>query len=100
MKIYNSLTRSIENFSPLQSKKVTMYVCGITPYDTTHLGHAFTYIFFDAFYRYLTHSGYSVTYTQNVTDINDRDKDILERAREQNTTWEKLTEYWTKRFLR
>lgn len=100
MKIYNSLTKKVEDFIPLNPKKITMYVCGITPYDTTHLGHAFTYIFFDALQRYLKFKGYQVTYTQNVTDINDRDKDILERARLQNISWEKLAQFWTKKFLK
>lgn len=77
-----------------------MYVCGITPYDTTHLGHAFTYIFFDALLRYLKFKGFEVTYTQNVTDINDRDKDLLERAKLQNIPWGKLADFWTKKFLK
>lgn len=77
-----------------------MYICGITPYDTTHLGNAFTYIFFDALFRYLKFKGHKVTYTQNVTDINDRDKDILERARQQNISWKKLADFWTKKFLK
>lgn len=99
MKIFNSLTRKLEEFTPLDSANVTIYVCGITPYDTTHLGHAFTYIFFDALIRYLKFKGFNVIYTQNVTDINDRDKDILERAKEQNVSWRKLSEFWTKKFL-
>lgn len=97
--VYNTLSRQKEEFIPLQDQSVSMYVCGITPYDTTHLGHAFTYIFFDIVYRYLTFKGYKVTYTQNVTDINDRDNDILKRAKEQNTSWQDLANFWTKRFL-
>lgn len=81
-------------------KKITIYVCGITPYDTTHLGHCFTYISFDALIRYLKFKGNKVVYAQNITDINDRDKDILERAKKQNTTWEKLSSFWTKKFLK
>lgn len=96
MRIYNSLTKMKELFAPFNDKKVTMYVCGITPYDTTHLGHASTYIFFDVLYRYLTFRGYSVIYTQNVTDIDD---DILKRARKTKTDWKKLGNYWTERFL-
>lgn len=99
MNIFNSLTRKLEEFKPLNKNKVTIYVCGITPYDTTHLGHAFTYIFFDVLIRYLKFKGFKVIYTQNVTDINDRDKDILERAKEQHISWQKLAEFWTKRFL-
>lgn len=99
MKILNTLTNSKDEFKPLNDKKVTIYVCGITPYDTTHLGHAFTYISFDALIRYLKFKGYKVTYTQNVTDINDKDKDILERAKKLNVSWDKLAGHWTKHFL-
>ncbi len=99
MKIYNSLTKSIEDFKTLKKDETTIYVCGITPYDTTHLGHAFTYISFDVLIRFLKFKGFKVTYTQNVTDINDRDKDILERAKEQEVSWEKLSDFWTKKFL-
>lgn len=99
MLIFNSLTAKLELFKPISKKEVTLYVCGITPYDTTHLGHAFTYISFDVLVRFLRFRGYSVIYTQNVTDINDRDNDILKRAQEQNTTWQALSNYWTKRFL-
>lgn len=99
LKLYNSLSRKKEKFIPLASKNVKIYVCGITPYDTTHLGHAFTYIFFDVLVRYLRFKGYKVTYTQNVTDINDRDNDILERAKILNISWNKLADFWTKKFL-
>lgn len=99
MRLYNTLTRRVEQFTPSNPPKVTMYVCGITPYDTTHLGHAFTYIHFDVLYRFLQYQKFNVVYTQNVTDINDRDKDILERAKEQNIAWNKLADHWTKRFL-
>ncbi len=93
------MTRKTQKFIPLRKNHASVYVCGITPYDTTHLGHAFTYIWFDVLVRYLTFRGYKVTYTQNVTDINDRDKDILQRAKEQNISWQKLSDFWTKRFL-
>lgn len=99
MQLYNSLSNSKEEFISLTPKKVTIYVCGITPYDTTHLGHAFTYISFDVLIRYLKFQGYGVIYTQNVTDINDRDKDILQRAKEQNISWTDLAKFWTDKFL-
>src|SRR5579885_388133 len=98
--LFNTLTREKEAFTPLSGKHVQLYVCGITPYDTTHLGHAFTYISFDILVRFLSFCGYKVTYTQNVTDINDRDNDILKRAKEQNIPWQDLASYWTKRFLK
>lgn len=99
MQLYNSLSRQKETFNPQKAQQVTLYVCGITPYDTTHLGHAFTYISFDVLVRYLSYLKYHVTYTQNVTDINDRDNDILKRAQEKHMTWQELSQYWTKRFL-
>jgi cysteinyl-tRNA synthetase len=99
MHLYNSLTRKKELFVPINSGKVSLYVCGITPYDTTHLGHAFTYISFDILVRILKNMGLKVNYTQNVTDINDRDNDILRRALEKKTSWEKLSEFCTSRFL-
>ncbi len=73
-----------------------MYVCGITPYDTTHLGHAFTYVFFDVLQRYLTFQGYQVNYTQNVTDIDD---DLLKKAQETGQNWQTLGQFWTDKFL-
>ena len=99
MNLLNSLSGKPEPFKPLNEKKVTIYVCGITPYDTTHLGHAFTYISFDVLIRYLKFKGFKVIYTQNVTDINDRDQDILQRAKEENIPWDKLGSFWTKKFL-
>jgi len=99
MKFYNSLSRIKEEFKPLKQKNVSIYVCGITPYDTTHLGHAFTYVSFDALIRYLEFKKYNVSYTQNVTDINDRDNDMLKRAKEQDVPWQDLSKFWTKRFL-
>ena len=95
-KLYNSLTREKEVFRPLKRDKVSIYVCGITPYDVTHLGHAFTYIFFDVLVRYLTFSGYKVNYTQNVTDIDD---DVLKKAKEEKKDWKKLGDFWIKIFL-
>lgn len=100
LKLYNSLTKKKETFLPLKTKEVSLYVCGITPYDTTHLGHAFTYISFDILVRVLSNVGYKVNYTQNVTDINDRDNDILKRALEQNISWNKLSDFWTDKFLK
>src|ERR1035437_1621577 len=99
MKIYNTLSREKENFVPIKSNLVSIYVCGITPYDTTHLGHAFVYVSFDALIRYLKYKNLKVNYTQNVTDINDRDNDILKRAKEQNIPWQKLSVFWTEKFL-
>jgi L-cysteine:1D-myo-inositol 2-amino-2-deoxy-alpha-D-glucopyranoside ligase len=96
MKLYNALTQSIETFTP-QKEPISIYVCGITPYDTTHLGHAFTYTSFDVLIRYLEYQGYKVRYVQNVTDIDD---DILRKAREVNEDWQTLGNRWTAHFIK
>ena len=82
--LYNTLTRQKE---PLSDQSVGIYVCGVTPYDTTHLGHAFTYTAFDVLIRYLRFLGRKVTYVRNVTDIDD---DILLRARSHEMHWKEL----------
>ncbi|NUQ39599.1 MAG: cysteine--tRNA ligase, partial [Caldilineales bacterium] len=94
MRLYNVLTHAIEPFSA--ADPVRVYVCGITPYDTTHLGHAFTYTVFDVLIRYLEHRGHSVRYVQNVTDIDD---DILRKAGEMGEDWIALGNRWTARFI-
>lgn len=73
----------------------TMYVCGITPYDATHLGHANTYVTFDLLYRYWLAAGYRVTYTQNVTDVDDP---LFERANEMGIDYRELAEDQTNLF--
>ncbi len=97
LKLYNSLLRKKELFKPLKAKQVSMYVCGITPYDTTHLGHSFTYVHSDVLVRYLKYLRYQVNYTQNVTDIDD---DILRKAKEVGQDWRELGDFWTKQFLK
>lgn len=78
MKIYNTLSGRKEDFVP-QSDAVKMYVCGVTPYAPSHLGHAMSYIIFDTIRRYLEFRGYKVKYVQNFTDIDDK---IIARANE------------------
>ncbi|MEI6532320.1 MAG: cysteine--tRNA ligase [Candidatus Roizmanbacteria bacterium] len=92
IQIYNSFSNNKEQFIPLNSNKVKMYVCGVTPYDTSHLGHAFVFTFFDVVKRLLTYAGYDVTYVQNVTDIDDP---LIERAEKLHTTSEALADKWT-----
>jgi len=96
MKLFNTLTQSLEEFVPIDNV-VRIYVCGVTPYDTTHLGHAFTYVSFDTLMRYLEYNGYTVKYVQNVTDIDD---DILRKAREVGMAWDELGRRETERYLR
>lgn len=86
MHLYSTHTGRVERFTP-RDGAVGLYVCGVTPYDTTHVGHAFTFLTFDVLLRYLRFDGHAVTYVQNVTDIDD---DILRKAREVGTTWDQL----------
>jgi cysteinyl-tRNA synthetase len=96
MKLYNAYGQRVETFAPNDGQPVSVYVCGITPYDTTHLGHAFTYTTFDILIRYLEWTGYRVRYEQNVTDIDD---DILRKARETGEDWRALGNRWTRHFI-
>ena len=72
LKLYNTRTRTVEEFEALREGEVRIYVCGLTPSAQAHLGHARSFLFFDVLRRYLAHRGYRVTYVQNVTDIDDR----------------------------
>ncbi|HTI15242.1 MAG TPA: cysteine--tRNA ligase [Dictyobacter sp.] len=95
MKLFNTLTQSLQDFTPIDDT-VRIYVCGVTPYDTTHLGHAFTYVSFDTLIRYLEYRGHKVRYIQNVTDIDD---DIIRKSRELGLTWNELGNREIERFL-
>ncbi len=77
--LHDALRDEVVRFEPIHGEPVGMYVCGVTPYDTGHLGHAFTYVSFDVLHRYLEYLGHDVRYVQNLTDVDD---DLLRRARE------------------
>ena len=77
LRIYNTLSRDIETFQPIDSNHVRMYVCGMTIYDLCHIGHARMMMAFDVVQRWLKSSGYRVTYVRNITDIDDK---IIRRA--------------------
>ena len=89
LKIYNSLKREKQPFTPIEANKVRMYVCGMTVYDYCHLGHARVMVVFDMVYRWLKASGYDVTYVRNITDIDDK---IIKRAAENGETILQLTD--------
>jgi L-cysteine:1D-myo-inositol 2-amino-2-deoxy-alpha-D-glucopyranoside ligase len=96
------MTQQVESFlasrAPVQAQSpIKIYVCGITPYDTTHLGHAFTYVMADVLIRYLEFRGHVVSYVQNVTDIDD---DILRRAKRDGEDWRELGNRWTTHFIK
>jgi len=96
LKLYNTLTRRKETFKPLKGREVKLFVCGITTYDFSHLGHARTYIVFDTIVKYLRQKGYDVFYLQNITDIDDK---IINRAQEKGITAEKLAKEFEKKYL-
>ena len=89
LKIYNSLTREKQVFTPIESGKVSMYVCGMTVYDFCHLGHARVMVVFDMIARWFRASEYQVTYVRNITDIDDK---IIKRANENGETIDVLTQ--------
>ena len=88
LRIHNTLSRQLETFTPIEPNHVRMYVCGITIYDLSHVGHARMMIAFDLIYRWLKVLGYQVTYVRNVTDIDDK---IIRRALERNMPIRELT---------
>lgn len=85
--IYNSMTSKKEEFKPIKPGKAGLYVCGITVYDYTHIGHARSSVVFDIIRRSLIHSGYDVTFVKNFTDIDDK---IINRANEKGEKWDEL----------
>ncbi|WP_291916259.1 cysteine--tRNA ligase [Limnohabitans sp.] len=89
LRIFNTLSRAVSDFSPAEPGHVRMYVCGMTVYDLCHLGHARSMIAFDVVQRWLKASGYKVTYVRNVTDIDDK---IIKRALENGETIRGLTD--------
>mgnify|MGYP000563044011 CR=1 FL=1 len=94
--MYNTLSKSLENFEPFNPPKVGMYVCGPTVYDYTHVGHARTYVAFDVIKRFLNLKGFEVTYVQNITDIDDK---IINRANKENVDWKIIADTYTKDYL-
>jgi cysteinyl-tRNA synthetase len=88
MNLFNSLTKKHEPFTPIEEKRVVMYVCGLTPYDSAHIGHARAYVSFDLIKRYMVKKGFSVYHIQNVTDVDDK---IIKRCRETGADPKALT---------
>ncbi len=97
MKIYNTRTKKKEIIVAEKGKQINMFVCGPTVYDFSHLGHARTYLVFDAFAKYLKQSGFSVFYLQNITDIDDK---IIARAKEKGISAAKLALGFEKEYLK
>lgn len=95
LKLYNTLTRQLEDVTS-DDGVFRMYVCGVTPYDTTHLGHAFTYTSFDVLARYLEYLGFETITVQNVTDIDD---DIIRESKKRDIPWHQLAMRETQKYL-
>ena len=96
IQLYNSLTRKKEEFVPI-GDEVKMYVCGVTVYDDSHLGHALSSIVFDVLDRYLEYRGFKVRKVQNFTDVDDK---IINRATEDDVPWEEITEKYIESFYK
>ena len=97
MKLHNTLSGKEEEFVPVSGKKVKMYVCGVTPYSSTHVGHALSYVIFDVLRRYLEYLGYEVQHVQNFTDVDDK---IIQRAQQQGISEEELAQQYIDDFFR
>ena len=96
LKIYNSLTNKLEEFTPVNGNKVNMYVCGPTVYNYIHIGNARPVIFFDMLKRYLEFIGYDVTYASNITDVDDK---IINKAIAENKTEKEITNFYEDAFF-
>jgi len=95
LKIFNTLSNEKEEFVPLTPGKLRMYVCGVTVYDSSHLGHCRFLLTFDVIYRYLLFSGYDVTYARNFTDVDDK---IIKRANDERTSCAAITDRYIAEF--
>jgi len=95
VKVFNTLSGKKEEFLP-RGDEVKMYVCGVTPYDDAHIGHAMSYIIFDVVRRYLQFRGYKVKYVQNVTDIDDK---LINRSNQGGVPIRELAERYTRRYF-
>src|SRR5258708_9263043 len=95
LEIYNTLTGKKEAFQPVMGPDVRMYVCGITPYDVSHLGHARCYVVFDVVRRVLRAEGYTVRFVQNFTDVDDK---IIARAAERGVSPTELARQYIEDF--
>jgi len=96
LKVYNTMTRRLEEFITRENGKVYMYVCGLTPYDYPHVGHGRSAVVYDVMHRYFEYLGYKVIHISNFTDIDDR---IIKRAQELNVNYKELAEKYAKIFL-
>ncbi len=97
MKLYNTLSRKKEEFTPITPGKVKMYVCGPTVYNYFHIGNGRTFIVFDTIRRYLEYRGYDVEFVQNFTDIDDK---MIKKANEENTTVKEIGDRYIEEYYK
>ncbi|MGE0059874.1 MAG: cysteine--tRNA ligase [Dehalococcoidia bacterium] len=97
MRLYNTLSRQIEEFAPMNGNEVLLYVCGITPYSESHLGHAMSYVIFDTLRRYLEFKGFDVRHVQNYTDIDDK---LIARSEREGVPMGQIAERYINEFER
>ena len=97
LKVYNTLTRHLDDFEPIHSGRVNMFVCGPTVYDVSHIGHGKSYVAYDIMARYLRRKGYAVFFVLNITDIDDK---IINRAKETNENPLTLSERYAQAFYK
>ncbi|HEX7033286.1 MAG TPA: cysteine--tRNA ligase [Nitrososphaera sp.] len=97
MKLYNTLSRQVEELQPHDNNTVRMYVCGVTVYDSSHIGHARTVIVFDTLRRYLLSKGYKVIFVQNFTDVDDK---IINRAKAEGKKAHEISEKYIDSYFR
>ena len=95
LKVYNTLTRHLDDFEPIHPGRVNMFVCGPTVYDVSHIGHGKSYVAYDIIARYLRKKGYSVFFVLNITDIDDK---IINRAKDTKEDPLKLSERYAQAF--
>ncbi len=88
LKVYNTMTRSKEEFKPLKEGEASIYCCGVTPYNHPHIGNARPFVTWDVIRRYLAHKGYKVRYIQNFTDVDDK---IIRTANEEGVKWSDIS---------
>lgn len=95
--LYNTLTKTLEEFKPLKPGKISMYICGPTVYDSPHIGHARTYISFDVLRNVLSkYFKYDVSLVMNITNIDDK---IIQRAAERNISCDELSNIYENEFF-
>ncbi len=95
LKIYNTLTKKKEDFTPLREGRISMYVCGVTVYDRAHIGHARAAVVFDVIFRYLRSIGFTVTYVRNFTDVDDK---IINRAGREGVSTREIAERYIREY--